>query len=332
MNQNERFFDDVSTDVPLPFDATPEFDTSPDKDQVPANLHRWRHPIANRGADSAIKGLAGLAMLIVVLCGSMPVVFDAAEVSTLFNANPPIWLVCGTVMALYLPSLNAATFIVTAVMLWHVSLIQRFIVAISIYSLGASSWLIVMIGVYDLITLDDFLDDLGLVLPVLFISSATVGILFQLFTPWTLTHWRVAGNELPRLGIRNLIELTTIVAVSFAFISILNFDVTTEMMTGIAVLAVYGALGSLAGICSSMVFLRNDRASTRGLITNLAAACVFSFVVVVSFYAMDSGWNVAMDRTLVTIALTIFGALIICVINAMCVYWLRRCGWRCVKG
>ena len=145
------------------------------------------------GFRSALLGLIGLAVLLAALAsllvvGASTILEEVEEDELYFIAF---------LETLYLPSMMAFVYISVVVMFWHRPIWQRF----------ALGFLLVAPGVYLLLQLANlFLDfswvdapEILLALLIQFFASSVVGLMAQLWTPWTLSEargeWAAAATD-----------------------------------------------------------------------------------------------------------------------------------------
>ncbi|MGB7345892.1 MAG: hypothetical protein WBD20_16870 [Pirellulaceae bacterium] len=327
MNDAVRQFDDVSCDVPVLSDVAEVpfvdvYETAP-------ILQRFeQHPFADTSLASVAIGLGGLALLMFFLGGAIPIELEWIEGTNLFNSRPVFWVMSSVMMLVLFPATAVSAFSIAVVMFWHVSLVARFIVAVAMFTPAVIALTIGIAWMEGGRMDEDLISAMCVLFSAAFASAASVGIFFQLATPWTLTHLRINEEELPRLGIRTLIELTTIVALTFAFASALNNDIPIEATLSFAGIA---GLGALMGIISCLAFLRERPIGMTGLIGSFAGAFAMSFAFVGIIATAEYGWTSVIDQFYVTLPVSLFGAAIISASVAVCITWLRKCGWRCVR-
>lgn len=275
---------------------------------------------------SVAVGLMGLGLLLLFFTGLVPLEIEVIEKSDLFDDNV-FWKICIVFMVIAFPALTVAAFAVAVVMFWHVSMIIRFAVAVAMF-LPAATALILGAAFFQGSWSDDLVPSVCALFCAVFVAAASVGIVFQMCTPWTLTHLRAADQALPRLGTRTLFELTTIIALTCAFVTVLDSDIP---VIGLVTFGAVAAIGAVAGICSCMAFLRENSISKGGLIVALSFAFVMAYVFITFVASAEFGWRNALMQVLIVVPLAIFGTAIIAGLMAVCLVWLRRCGWRCVR-
>ena len=194
---------------------------------------------------------------------------------------------CCLFMIPIFPASTVACVTIAAVMFWHVSLVLRFVVATAIFVPAVIVFAVGLMlfegGTFD----SEFVAGITVLFSSVFVSAASVGIFFQLATPWTLAHLRTGDEELPRLGTRTLFELTTVIAITFAFVSALESTVPIEATLAFGAIAGFGAL---MGICSCMAFLREERVGTVGMLASAFWAFAMSFAFVASIATAEYGW------------------------------------------
>ncbi|QDT11223.1 hypothetical protein K239x_32170 [Planctomycetes bacterium K23_9] len=270
-------------------------------------------------------GLAGLGVLLFCLSVAIPLGIELVE--DVFSGRPAFWVMGGVAMLVIFPAGSVGSFSIAAAMFWHVPLVIRYAVAIALFVPSVVGFTI-SLAMVETVDWADIVPSVAVLFSSVFVCAATVGILAQLCTPWTLAHLRTTSEQLPRLGIQTLIQLTTIVAITFAFVSVLKSEVPIE-----ATLAFGGvsALGAVMGIVACVAYLRDAPVGRKGVIASCVTAFAMSFAFVACLATVEFGWQSVVYQAHVTLPLSLFGAAIIGAFTSACVYWLRQCGWRCVR-
>ena len=280
--------------------------------------------------NSIFAGLLGISAVGIILAVAFPVIMEMIEDSGLFQSGPPpFWIMMPLIMSMMLPALAVGSINIAACMFWHVSIVGRFVAALFVFVPGVMAFLVAMSVVEGSSPPSSFYGDCASVFTAMFAASAIIGVVLQLCTPWTLTHYRTAEAEIPRIGTRTLFELTTAIAISFAFARMVAFDVTFPVM---ALFCGMSAFGSVVGIYCIITFMRNETAPRRHYMISLLVASSVSLCLVTFWAYMEYGSMIAViNDWYIAIPVTLFGGLIICLSMAVCLRWLYLCGWRCVE-
>ncbi|NNE00427.1 MAG: hypothetical protein HKN47_24170 [Pirellulaceae bacterium] len=322
----DRLFDEISYDVPPETCWTEEeredgFQKAPLLRRIDAvrddTISSW----------SALTGLLGLAGFLFVIASAVPVEMHLLEETSIFRTRPVFWIISTVLMAIFFPAATVGAIVIAVPMFWHISVLKRYLVAVAMFVpavVGLSIGLIVLLDA----PADEMVPGTVTLFSAAFVAAASVAVAFQMCSPWTLTHLRRSDEPLPRLGIRTLFELTMIVAITIAFIRLVESDMTSGPILLFAGIA---GFASLMGILACIAFLRDGEVTVLALIGAGVAAFGMSFVFVSTIATLEYGWSSVWDQFYVTLPVTLVGAAIVFGTAYLCIYWLRQCGWRCVR-
>ena len=339
---SERSFDDVSFDVPLP----PE--RIVDGSIIDSGLSAPTTSLASKGSGdfwedyyphpdetglyqrSAVAGLLGLGAFLMLLAVLIPLEFNLLD--KVFSGRPRFWVQMLTMQMIMFPLITAAAFVIAVPMFWHISVFIRFLVAVALF-VPAMFGMQVSAGLIFGFNSGDWIE-MVFICSAAFSASAVIGVMMQMASPWSLTHHRENDEPLPRLGTRTLFELTAVIAILMALLSSLKVSGDLPIVAGI--FAAVGAGATLSGILACIGFLKESHVESKWripipVIISVAAALLASFCLVFAAAWAEFGWTSVIDQFLVTIPTTISGALVILGTMLICIWWLRKCGWRVVR-
>ena len=125
-----------------------------------------------------------------------------------------------------------------------------------------------------------------------------------------------------------MMELTVIAAVGFAVI--VSID-SGDFVEGVLFFTGMGFLSSLAVISVLIAFLRQGHRNHRAAIIAGLFAFGSAFLLSGFMAVMEYGWDSLIYNFLLISAVSMYGAVLICGVMWLCLWWLRSCGWRCVS-
>ncbi len=278
---------------------------------------------AASGIPSLVMGIFGLAALTCVFGAALPMVMHFIEESNIGRPSY-LWMMVLVQSVLY-PPLLAFAFSITAPMFHHIALSARCLLSALATLPGCFCFLISIEffeGHRNSIWYDFFI-----VMSACFVAVASVAVIIQLFTPWTATHLLRRGQSLPQTGLRSLIELTAIAAAACAVIMANNF---MEYWEGVLLFAGVGLILSFTIISVMMAFLRPRGINPWAIVIGMCFTFAAAFFVSGFFAALEFGWDaIGQDALYVGVA-AFYGSIVITLVMAMCIVWLRSCGWSCI--
>ena len=143
-----------------------------------------------------------------------------------------------------------------------------------------------------------------------------------------MSHARGKDTHLPPLGTRAMFELTVVAAIGFAvFVSVDKF----EFMEGLLFFTAVGALSSAAVVFSQIALLREGRRSFPAVVVSAVFAFATAAIFNGFFAVAEFGWELDASSVLVVGAVSLYGGVVIFAVMSLCLWWLHRCGWRCVR-
>jgi hypothetical protein len=271
-------------------------------------------------------GLLGLIGILAFFGFLMPLEIKLVE--EFFNTGRPMFAMQSILFqTLLFPPAISFSFATVTPMFWYGSIVLRFAIAALMVFPGcvafylAASWA-------DEFSSHDFWMGFACVMFAHFLTAGTIALTIQMWSPWALSHARPRGAPLPALGTRAMMELTVIAAVGFAVIVSIDSSKYTD---GIIFFAVLGCLSSLAVISALIAFLRegsrNYHSAIISAVLAFGSACLLTgFLAVVEF-----GWQSLIYEAPFVAAVSLYGAVLICAIMWLCLWWLRSCGWSCIN-
>lgn len=271
-----------------------------------------------------LAAILGLVFLASFFAGLM--VLEIWIVNEMQLRPRPFFVFALVMQTMLIPPMICYSFLIATIMFWYGSITLRF--------LGAFSAVLPSVTVFCVMFAwlesppHDFVSDVALCLFACLLSSAAVALLYQMWTRWSLTHDR-NNTDLPPTGIRSIIELTVICAVAAAFFSGAEIG---DVAMGIAFFSIWGLLATLAVIRIQISFLQDADRDWLGIVVG----CGFVFLVCLGvnyFFAyMEFGRSarILRDSAYFVWPLSLYGSLLVAGLLAGQIYWLRKCGWRCI--
>ena len=214
-----------------------------------------------------------------------------------------------------LPPLTCGSFLVGTVMFWYGSILIRFVAA-TLAVLPPIFVCFLTLSALDAHMPSSFVTDLLVCMFPPLITSASVGVVMQLASRWTLTH-TAPKSSLPSSGIRSLVELTLLTAVCLAVIgAIPRVD---EYYIAMAVFAIIGLLTTLAVVAAQIAFLQESRTKLnllRGIVYGLSSCflvCLFAnyFFAVLEFARGEFSFELLRDTAYFVVPLAVHGCLLV---------------------
>lgn len=125
-----------------------------------------------------------------------------------------------------------------------------------------------------------------------------------------------------------MMELTVIAAVGFAVM--VSIDIG-EFMEALLFFAALGFMSSLAVISLLIAFLRQDHHNHQAAVISGGFAFGSAFLLTGFLAVMEFGWDSILFHFILVSAISVYGAVLICGVMWLCLWWLRSCGWHCVN-
>lgn len=272
-------------------------------------------------------GLLGLIAILALFGFMIPLEVEWA--GEFLNSGRPTFIVQTILFHTFLfPAAISFSFATVTPMFWYGSILLRFAIATLMVLPGCFMFCLSAWGTGDFLPHDDdFWRGFACVMFAHFLTAATIALTIQMWSPWALSHARPRDPPLPTLGTRSMMELTVIAAVGFA--CIVSID-AAEYIEGILFFVVVGAVSSLAVISLLIAFLREKHRNYGAAVISAAlaflGACLFTGLMAV----VEFGWQSLFYDCLTVAAASIYGAVLICAVMWLCLWWLRSCGWVCI--
>ncbi len=228
------------------------------------------------------------------------------------------------------------TLSVVTASLWHVSLWKRFATVVAIVLPGM---MLMMGGLSQIWFLEDgFIWSRAVILVTAICTIAGLTALpFQFWGGWSLSHARQSPTPLPPLGVRTIMEMTLLSCPIFWMATrVQDPNVWKDvMLLAIAVIALtVGVVGLLMAQLDDRPrrTMRLRRWITSG-VAALLATITFSITGMIAFAKYES--TIASQASIgegVTVAISIgIGTLVSLFVFWAGAWWLRACGWQCVR-
>ncbi|TWU35279.1 hypothetical protein Q31b_53750 [Novipirellula aureliae] len=310
-------------------------DSSPlrDSKSFPANLETpisaWvlhlfdlpKHALVSR--TSFMSGLLGIAFALFFVGGMLPILMEIVE--SIYGTRLTYVVQMLVAQSLGLPVFILLCLATTAAMFWYGSLTMRFGMALLMVVPGFLTFLFSM-SLFQ--NVSDIPSTMSSVLLAQLLAGATVAILIQFWTPWTLTHLRDADSPLPSTGIQSMIELTAIAAVSFTLFKLID---VIDLYEGLIFFAVVGVLGTSACTRAMIVFLSKEKCDRRAIVLAMLVAYFLAFAFNGFFAVAEFGWDSIRNNVIQIALLALYGAAILFGTVWVTLAWLSGCGWQCVN-
>ena len=278
----------------------------------------------SEGASSFILGLLGLNGILILAGVAMPIGMELVE--ELFRTQPTYVVQVMVMQTLLFPPVICFSFVTVTPMFWYGSVVLRFVAGIVSVVPGCVAFLIAIEAVEN--SPDEFPLQFAAVMFSLFLAAGTVAVAVQLWTPWTLTHAVADDFRLPPTGTRAMMELTLVAAAGFAFFMAIDL---VEIAIGLLFFSLAGLICAVAVITVQVAFMRRERIDRLAAAISVGCAftasfCFGSFVAWAGF-----GWQSITSNLLLISLTSLYGTAVICGLNWVCLSWLKRCGWSCVR-
>ncbi|QDT05248.1 hypothetical protein K227x_36480 [Rubripirellula lacrimiformis] len=271
-------------------------------------------------------GLAAISVLMTGLTVAMVVIIQLTE--DLMVSIPAYLIAMTYIQTLALPPLVVFSFAVGAALFWYPSVLLRMLFGL-VMVLPAFGGFCSAIWLAEMRYDPSMMLEPAICLFTQFMTSATVAILVQFFTPWTLAHYRGrTADPIPPTGLRAFFELTAFFAIGFVILVAVG---TADLLAG---MMVFGGIGIITtGAVTSLLVgtLQSGNQSKRGWV--LAAVLAFGSAAVINavYAASLFSWDAALQNVALVALASLYGALVIMGTFAICVTILRRFQWQCIN-
>jgi hypothetical protein len=283
-----------------------------DRDIVPTTSFCW--------------GLLGLIGIVTFFGLAMPLEMELVE--QIFNTGRPMFAFQAIVFqTLLFPAAISFSFATVTPMFWYGSIVFRFALAALMVLPGCFAFYLAASWTGEFPRGEFWLGFMA-VMFVYFLTAGSVALTIQMWSPWALSHARHRDSPLPTLGTRSMMELTVIAAVGFAVI--VSID-TGELMEALLFFAALGFMSSLAVISLLIAFLRQGHQNRQAAIISGGFAFGSAFLLTGFLAVMEFGWDSILFNFIMVSAISVYGAVLICGVMWLCLWWLRSCGWLCVN-
>lgn len=277
-------------------------------------------------ADSAslLIALAGLSALLFCLAGLLAIaMFLLNELNV---PTSPFVLVLFIIQTLLLPPLSSFSFTVTTGMFWFGGILTRFALVLMAVApaYAVFCWLLYALDEGP----DSVFGDVFVVLFACLMGAAAIAVLVQMWTPWSLVH-DIDLDKPPPTGIRALAELTVLVAVGLAVMSVWDLKAYFEglvLIGGISVLATVATIGAQVGYLGETKW--RWLAFALALMGSLGTSLFLNGFAVFEEYGRAAGAFISFAG--IWLGLSLYGWLIVLAMTWVQLRWLKFCGWRCL--
>lgn len=294
---------------------------SSSREMMPFIKSRWCPP----GASSFVAGPLGLAFITLVFAILLPIGIEAMQE---FTPRRPVYTtMMMIVQTLALPPLIAFAFATVTPMFWYGSVVVRFAMALA-STLPACIGFGVVLTLFEAGNPDDFWIGFCLVMFTSLLTTAATAVTIQMWSRWTMTHYRVDDESLPRAGTRSMIELTAIAAVGCSvFVSI---DLG-EYIEGILFFGGLGFISAITITSALIAYFRAGKNRRTAMVIGFLFAFAAAYLLNGFFAATEYGWDVLSMEALLIGSVSLYGAALNIAVMWLCLRWLKACGWRCIN-
>ena len=278
---------------------------------------------------SVIIGIVGLAFWMLIFAMTCPATICFLDILEDTIGLDGYLAMTAFILTVSFPAMTIACVAVSAIMFWRVALLLRFLIVIAmVFSVGtlfayAFAWATIQ-DARDIATELAFINTIGV------LTSASVGVMFQLCSPWMLSHLKTDEEGLPKVSISTLIQLTTVIAISIASYQWVQTTIEIEFHGFIVVISTFAAI---TGVLCCIAMLRSTPIGRLGiamvLMTIFGLSTFFVWFCGYSSFGSPTGM---FQAPIASLFLSIYGMILIGVPLWVAMAWLRACGWRCVRS
>ncbi|MGB7326921.1 MAG: hypothetical protein WBD31_18740 [Rubripirellula sp.] len=322
--------------VEPPSDTSTATADEPTEDQIAVRTYMASdsfRDIRNRRRDepfsqsiSIVGGLGSLILLLAVAAvltiAMTHLVEDWIDSLSIF---PLIMVVIQTIA---IPVLAIFSFVTAAAFFWFRSVLLRVIVAAIAVSFGFAAFAM-MLRLVEGANVEEILLESATCLFSQFVATATVALIVQFFTPYTLTHSQpLDAPPIRPTGLRDFFELTVFFAIGFAILVAVG---TEDMLIGLVFFGVWGIVSSISIIALMISVLQSGTGNWIGWGVAMFFALGCS-ALLNGFYAVELfGWNFQVVNAATVVATSIYGMLVFAASFAVCLAILREFNWTVVN-
>ena len=211
-------------------------------------------------------------------------------------------------------------------MFWYGSVFLRFAMA-SFAVLPGCFAFVVLVSIFESGG-NDFWLEFFAVMFAYFITASAISLGVQLWSPWTMTHAREGSPVAPQTGTRSMLELTAIAAIGCAILGAIDLE---PVMEGVLFFTSFALLAAIAIISLLIIALGETERKRLAVIIAAGSAFVGAALVNGFFAVMEYDWYALTTEFLLIGAVSLYGLVVIGALLALCIGWLRYCGWTCVN-
>ena len=143
-----------------------------------------------------------------------------------------------------------------------------------------------------------------------------------------MTHAREGSSFAPPTGTRSMLELTAIAAIGCAILGAIDLK---SVMEGVLFFTAFAFLASIAIISLLIIALGENERKRLAVIVAAGSAFVGAALVNGFFVVMEYDWYALTTEFLLIGAVSVYGVVVISALMALCLGWLRYCGWTCIN-
>ncbi len=256
----------------------------------------------------------------------MPIEIEILE--TIIDGRPGYTTEMILYQTLLFPPIVCFAFATVTPMFWFGPLYLRFAASMAMLVPGVVGFFLLLALIQGIHDINGEVTDVTSVLFVYFIAISSVAIAVQFWTPWTLTHLRTQEEALTQTNLSSMIQLTMFAALGFALIRLVD---SSDILNGMIFFGALGLLMSLVCISVLRNFLVTTPRTKMSRVVAISTAGGISFVFNAFMLYMSRGSIVTFDDVVLIVFPALYGVMIVLVVAAVCVKWLRVCGWSCVN-
>lgn len=268
-------------------------------------------------------GLIGLSAMLLVAATLAPMLAALLRAAV----NPEDHFVVFTLLhqTAVLPAMVGFTFVIVATMFWCGSVAAKFPLAFLLAVPGGCAALGFATPVKHLGLSGS---QLAIITVAIYLLIATVAVVLQMWSRWTLSHSRPVDSLRDPTSTRAIMELTTVAALGCTLLMSMNMSDIVEPLLLFAALAVLLTFAALAMIIAVLrVDRRNLFAASLALLFAFSSSAVYSSAIAFDVF----GWS-KLPRLIVPIlGSAAYGTMVICGVFWIAVMWMRGCGWICLS-
>lgn len=270
--------------------------------------------------DRFLLGVFGLTGMFACVCTIMA---GFVVVVSNFNVSPPVGTEVYWIKSFFGTSIAVLAFAAVSPTLYQQNVVLRFLCGIGALVPGCVLFMGAMRFVAGGPTASA-IADIALLVFACYLSIILVSFGIELWTPWALTTDSQTTPRLRRTGIRCLVELMTISAVSMTFFSLFGHH---AVLLPALVFAGIGFVSAMIVSVFLLTVLRPEIGRRRLCLIVVSAASITSLLSSCLAVSLQSGIGSVTAFPQKTLGVLIFGLLQYTVIFTVILAWLRYCGW-----